>query len=108
MEGRISNDDGTELVRVATRCLQYEARERPNAKSLVNSLITIQKETEVPSHVLLGIRHGNATPPQPLLLTTIGEACLRMDLTALHEILQKTGYKDDEGITNKVCPFTIY
>lgn len=47
LEGRISNDDGTELVRLATRSLQYEARERPNAKSLVNSLMTIQKETEV-------------------------------------------------------------
>ncbi|OIT39537.1 PREDICTED: probable serine/threonine-protein kinase At5g41260 [Nicotiana attenuata] len=102
LEGHISNDDGTELVRLATRCLQYEARERPNAKSLVNSLITIQKETEVPSHVLLGIRHGTATPPQPLLLTTTGEACLRIDLTALHEILQKTGYKDDEGIANEL------
>ncbi|XP_059296433.1 serine/threonine-protein kinase BSK5-like [Lycium ferocissimum] len=102
LEGDFSNDDGTELVRLATRCLQYEARERPNAKSLVNSLVTIQKETEVPSHVLLGIRHGTATPPQPLVLTTTGEACLRRDLTALHEILQKTGYKDDEGIANEL------
>ncbi|MCD7447018.1 Serine/threonine-protein kinase bsk5 [Datura stramonium] len=102
LEGDFSNDDGTELVRLATRCLQYEARERPNAKSLVNSLVTIQKETEVPSHVLLGIRHGAATPPQPLLLTTTGEACLRKDLTALHEILQKNGYKDDEGIANEL------
>ncbi|KAJ8533928.1 hypothetical protein K7X08_007252 [Anisodus acutangulus] len=102
LEGDFSNDDGTELVRLATRCLQYEARERPNAKSLVNSLITIQKETEVPSHVLLGIRHGTATPPQPLVLTTTGEACLRRDLTALHEILQKTGYKDDEEIANEL------
>ncbi|KAK4377626.1 hypothetical protein RND71_003922 [Anisodus tanguticus] len=102
LEGDFSNDDGTELVRLATRCLQYEARERPNAKSLVNSLITIQKETEVLSHVLLGIKHGTATPPQPLVLTTTGEACLRRDLTALHEILQKTGYKDDEGIANEL------
>ncbi|KAJ8570747.1 hypothetical protein K7X08_037719 [Anisodus acutangulus] len=102
LEGDFSNDDGTELVRLATRCLQYESRERPNAKSLVNSLITIQKETEVLSHVLLGIKHGTATPPQPLVLTTTGEACLRRDLTALHEILQKTGYKDDEGIANEL------
>lgn len=57
---------------------------------------------QVPSHVLLGIPHGTATPPQPLLLTPMGEACLRKDLTALHEILEKTGYKDDEGIANEV------
>ncbi|MCD9644578.1 hypothetical protein HAX54_032930 [Datura stramonium] len=31
----------------STRCLQYEARERPNAKSLVTSLMSLQKETEV-------------------------------------------------------------
>ncbi|KAK4342813.1 hypothetical protein RND71_038629 [Anisodus tanguticus] len=102
MEGHFSNDDGTELVRLATRCLQYEARERPNAKSLVTSLMSLQKETEVPSHVLLGIPHGTETPPQPLLLTPMGEACLRKDLTALHEILEKTGYKDDEGIANEL------
>lgn len=47
LEGHFSNDDGTELVRLATRCLQYEARERPNAKSLVTSLVSLQKEDEV-------------------------------------------------------------
>ncbi|CAI9761989.1 unnamed protein product [Fraxinus pennsylvanica] len=102
LEGHFSNDDGTELVRLATRCLQYEARERPNAKSLVTSLISLQKENEVPSHVLLGISHGDANSTQPLLLTPMGEACLRMDLTAIHEILEKTSYKDDEGIANEL------
>lgn len=47
LEGHFSNDDGTELVRIATRCLQYEARDRPSAKSLVNALASLQKETEV-------------------------------------------------------------
>lgn len=47
LEGHFSNDDGTELVRLASRCLQYEARERPNAKSLVISLMSLQKEAEV-------------------------------------------------------------
>ncbi|CAI9779084.1 unnamed protein product [Fraxinus pennsylvanica] len=102
LEGHFSNDDGTELVRLATRCLQYEARERPNAKSLVTSLISLQKENEVPSHVLLSIPHGNENSEQPLMLTPMGEACLRMDLTAIHEILDKTGYKDDEGIANEL------
>nr|GMC69302.1 probable serine/threonine-protein kinase At5g41260 [Ipomoea batatas] len=102
LEGHFSNDDGTELVRLATRCLQYEARERPNAKSLVSSLLPLQKETEVPSFTLLGIPDEIATPTEPLLLTPMGEACLRTDLTALHEILEKTGYKDDEGIANEL------
>ncbi|CAN1808890.1 Serine/threonine-protein kinase BSK5, partial [Linum perenne] len=47
---------------------------------------------EVPSHVLMGIPHGN----QP------GEACSRLDLTSIHEILEKVGYKDDEGIANEL------
>ncbi|PIN05120.1 Serine/threonine protein kinase [Handroanthus impetiginosus] len=102
LEGHFSNDDGTDLVRLATRCLQYEARERPNAKSLVTSLMSLQKETEVPSYVLLGIPQGNANSNQPLLLTPMGEACLRMDLTAIHELLDKAGYKDDEGIANEL------
>lgn len=47
LEGNFSNDDGTELVRLASRCLQYEARERPNAKLLVTSLTSLHKEAEV-------------------------------------------------------------
>lgn len=47
LEGHFSNDDGTELVRLASRCLQYELRERPNVKSLVIALTALQKETEV-------------------------------------------------------------
>ncbi|KAL5550178.1 hypothetical protein UlMin_000354 [Ulmus minor] len=102
LEGNFSNDDGTELVRLASRCLQYEARERPNAKSLVTSLMSLQKETEVPSHVLMGISHETVSSVQPLSLTPFGEACVRKDLTAIHEILDKNGYKDDEGIANEL------
>lgn len=47
LEGQFSDDDGTELVRLASRCLQYEPRERPNPKSLVTALIPLQKDTEV-------------------------------------------------------------
>ncbi|KAK9755683.1 hypothetical protein RND81_01G043100 [Saponaria officinalis] len=102
LEGHFSNDDGTELVRLASRCLQYEARERPNARSLVSALSPLQKDSEVPSHVLMGISHGTASPKDSLSLTPLGEACSRMDLTAIHEILDDIGYKDDEGIANEL------
>ncbi|XP_027335980.1 serine/threonine-protein kinase BSK6 [Abrus precatorius] len=102
LEGHFSKDDGTELVRLASRCLQYEARERPNAKSLVASLMSLQKEIEVPSYVLMGLKHETASSTKQLSLTPLGEACLRLDLTAIHEILEKTGYKDDEGIANEL------
>ncbi|KAL6502316.1 Serine/threonine-protein kinase bsk7 [Orobanche hederae] len=99
LEGQFSNDDGTELVRLASRCLQYEPRERPNPKSLVSALIPLQKETElfVPSHVLMGIPHG-----EEMSLSALGEACQRKDLTAIHEILEKLGYRDDEGATTEL------
>ncbi|KVH97239.1 Protein kinase-like domain-containing protein [Cynara cardunculus var. scolymus] len=98
LEGQFSNDDGTELVRLASRCLQYEPRERPNPKSLVVALTALQKETEVPSYVLMGIPATTSFSPR----SPLGEACLRMDLTAIHEILETISYKDDEGQTNEL------
>lgn len=55
----------------------------------------------------MGIPHGTASPGEALLLTPMGEACLRMDLTAIHEILEKAGYKDDEGIANEVSAICL-
>ncbi|KAL1367769.1 hypothetical protein HN51_021888 [Arachis hypogaea] len=98
LEGQFSDDDGTELVRWASRCLQYEPRERPNRKSLVAALAPLQKETKVPSHELMGIPHGSTLAS----LSPLGEACSRKDLTAIHEVLEKLGYKDDEGIANEL------
>jgi len=51
----------------------------------------------------MGLRQESASSTKQLSLTPFGEACLRLDLTAIHEILEKTGYKDDEGIANEVC-----
>ena len=36
------------------------------------------------------------------MLSPFGKACARMDLTAVHDILLKTGYKDEEGAENEV------
>jgi BR-signaling kinase len=47
LDGQFTNDDGTELVRLASRCLQFEPRERPNAKMLVAALTPLQRRTEV-------------------------------------------------------------
>ncbi|KAK8496329.1 hypothetical protein V6N12_019888 [Hibiscus sabdariffa] len=56
----------------------------------------------VPSHVLLGISQETTSSKPTILLSPLGEACSRMDLTAIHEILEKTRNKDDEGIANDV------
>lgn len=50
LEGQFTSDDGTELIRLASRCLQYEPRERPNPKSLVTAMIPLQKDLEVLSY----------------------------------------------------------
>ncbi|KAJ8539834.1 hypothetical protein K7X08_014086 [Anisodus acutangulus] len=98
LEGQFSTDDITELVRIASRCLQYEPRERPNLKSLVTVLYPLQKEAEVPSHVLMGISCNGETMP----LSPLGESCLKTDLTAIHEILEALGYKDDGGAATEL------
>ncbi|KAL8154805.1 hypothetical protein AgCh_000240 [Apium graveolens] len=102
LEGHFTNDNGTELMRLAMRCLQYEAGERPDTKSIVAALLSLQKETEVPLHELMRISNDDAQSTEPLLLTPMGEACLRIDLTTIHELLEKIGYKDDAGIANEL------
>jgi BR-signaling kinase len=57
---------------------------------------------QVPSHVLMGLKQETESSTKPSSLTPFGESCLRLDLTAIHAILEKTGYKDDEGIANEV------
>lgn len=56
----------------------------------------------------MGIPHETTSSTQQLSLTPFGEACLRVDLTAIHEILEKIGYKDDEGIANEVWPDDLF
>lgn len=53
---------------------------------------------QVSSCELMGIPHSAAAFP----LTPLGDACLRKDLTAIHEILENLGYKDDEGAATEV------
>ncbi|CAB4279247.1 unnamed protein product [Prunus armeniaca] len=52
------------------------------------------------SHVLMGLPRN--TVVVPTMLSPLGKACARMDLTAVHDILLKTGYKDEEGAENEL------
>ncbi|URD78424.1 serine threonine-protein kinase [Musa troglodytarum] len=102
LEGNFSTEEATTLVDLASQCLQYEPRDRPNTKKLVATLASLQIKLEEPSYVMLGIQkleEAPATPPHPL--SPMGEACSRMDLTAIHQILVMTHYRDDEG-TNEL------
>ncbi|KAJ9129714.1 hypothetical protein P3X46_035299 [Hevea brasiliensis] len=82
LEGQFSNDDGTELVRLASRCLHF--------------YVSISFTMQVPSYALMGIPHSASLSP----LSSFGKACSRKDLAAIHETLDNIGYKDDEGVTN--------
>nr|GMD65254.1 probable serine/threonine-protein kinase At4g35230 [Ipomoea batatas] len=102
LEGNFKSDEATVVFELASRCLQYEPRERPNTKDLVATLAPLQSKPEVPSHVMLGIPKHEEAPPTPQHpLSPMGDACSRMDLTAIHQILVMTHYKDDEG-TNEL------
>lgn len=62
---------------------------------------TFLNDKQVPSYEMLGIpryEEEASPPPQPQHpLSPMGEACSRMDLTAIHQILVSTHYRDDEG-----------
>ncbi|XP_027337451.1 serine/threonine-protein kinase BSK2 [Abrus precatorius] len=100
LEGQYANDDATKLVELASKCLQFEARERPDIKFLLTAVTPLQKQKEVASHVLMGLTKNTAV--LPTMLSPLGKACARMDLTAVHDILLKTGYKDEEGAENEL------
>ncbi|KAF3434836.1 hypothetical protein FNV43_RR21923 [Rhamnella rubrinervis] len=102
LEGKFSTGEATVVVNLASQCLQYEPRERPKTKDLVATLAPLQTKPDAPSYIMLGIpkhEEAPATPQRPL--SAMGEACSRMDLTAIHQILVTTHYRDDEG-TNEL------
>ncbi|RLN39637.1 putative serine/threonine-protein kinase [Panicum miliaceum] len=107
LEGNYPTEEATTMVDLVSQCLQYEPRDRPNTKKLVSVLEPMQIKSEVPSYEMLGIpKHEEEAPltpaPQPQHpLSPMGEACSRMDLTAIHQILVNTHYRDDEG-TNEL------
>ncbi|KAJ4838413.1 Serine/threonine-protein kinase bsk1 [Turnera subulata] len=88
LEGNFSTEEATVVVGLASQCLQYEPRERPNTKDLVATLAPLQTKPDVPSYIMLGISKHEEAPPTPQRpLSPMGEACSRMDLTAIHQIL---------------------
>jgi len=50
----------------------------------------------------MGIPDRSLSSKETVSLTPFGDACSRRDLTAVHEILDKVGYKDDEDVANEV------
>ncbi|WOL16807.1 putative serine/threonine-protein kinase [Canna indica] len=97
VEGYFTTEEATTLVDLVSQCLQYEPRDRPNTNKLVAILAPLQTKLELPSYVMLGIQKPKEALETPQhQLSPMGEACSRMDLTAIHQILVMTHYRDDE------------
>lgn len=47
LEGQYADEDATALVELASKCLQYEARDRPEIKFILNAVEPLQKQKEV-------------------------------------------------------------
>ncbi|XP_076934608.1 serine/threonine-protein kinase BSK1-like [Bidens hawaiensis] len=98
LEGNFSTVEATILVDLASKCLQYEPKDRPTIKDLVARFAPLQTKCDVPSYVMLGISKQEEAPLSPQRpLSALGDACSRKDLTAIHGILLNTHYRDDEG-----------
>lgn len=51
LEGNFSTEEATVVFDLASQCLQYEPRERPNPKNLVATLAPLQNKPDVSSHL---------------------------------------------------------
>ncbi|GKB57213.1 probable serine/threonine-protein kinase BSK3 [Tanacetum coccineum] len=103
----LDNEEIVEMEKLQLQLAFHPSRmyvDWPNAKTVVTSLSALQKQTEVSSLVLMEITQLPPTEDttQTDSLSPFGEACARMDLTAIHEMLENVGYKDDEGATNEL------
>ncbi|CAH8379861.1 unnamed protein product [Eruca vesicaria subsp. sativa] len=107
LDGQVSDEDRTELIHIASRCLKTEPNERPSIKFLVSTLSRLQRRAETrPISVkkLMPSPSNNKpgktkTATEPRKLTPFGDACLRADLSTIHELLEKLGYgADDEAV----------
>jgi BR-signaling kinase len=47
LEGNFSTEEATVVFDLASQCLQYEPRERPNTKDLVTTLAPLQNKPDV-------------------------------------------------------------
>ncbi|KAL8135741.1 hypothetical protein AgCh_010390 [Apium graveolens] len=52
LEGNFSTEEATVVFDLASRCLQYEPRERPNTKDLYETLEPLQNKSDVITHPL--------------------------------------------------------
>lgn len=55
LEGQYANDDATKLVELASKCLQSEARDRPDTNFLLTAVAPLQKQKEVKKFIIYAL-----------------------------------------------------
>lgn len=53
LEGKFSTEEATIVVDLASKCLQYEPKDRPTTKDLVTALAPLQTKSDVINFSLL-------------------------------------------------------
>lgn len=61
LEGNFSTEEATVVFDLASRCLQYEPRERPNTQDLVATLAPLQNKPDVISAIFAIYRSDACT-----------------------------------------------
>ena len=47
LERQYADEDATKMIELASQCLQYEAKDRPNIKFILSEVEPLQKQPEV-------------------------------------------------------------
>ncbi|KAF2587556.1 hypothetical protein F2Q70_00037587 [Brassica cretica] len=107
LDGQFSDEDRTELIHLASRCLRPEPDKRPNIKFLLSALSRLEKRAEswpnVKGENIPAPLYTKPSTKKSLRLSPFAEACWRVDLCSIHELLEKLGYgEDDVAVTNEV------
>ncbi|ESQ50804.1 hypothetical protein EUTSA_v10022678mg [Eutrema salsugineum] len=98
LKGNFSRDEATIVFKLASQCLQYEDIESLNTKELVTTLETLQTKTKPPSPSYAMLEMEKNQEVSWTKFSPLGEACLRMDLTAIHKVLVTAEYEDDKEV----------
>ncbi|EFH38574.1 hypothetical protein ARALYDRAFT_333388 [Arabidopsis lyrata subsp. lyrata] len=112
LDGQFSDEDRTELIHLASRCFRPKPDERPSIKFLMSALSRLEKRAELwPNVNEENIPTPSDTKPatkEPLRLTPFGEACWRVDLSGIHELLEKLGYGEDDVVVTNEFSFQMW
>ncbi|CAH8338185.1 unnamed protein product [Eruca vesicaria subsp. sativa] len=109
LDGQFADEDRTELMNIASRCLKTEPEERPSMRFLIGTLSRLLKRAELrPTNNKL-LMHSTSnnlpektkTATETLKLTPFGDACLRVDLCTVHELLERVGYGEEDGLAHE-------